>query len=389
MEKLPRPVTPGDEHRGRSSASPAPAVAFPPVIDPRLTRRLRGVAVLAVGGALALAVWFQRGTVLAALGELRAMSAVAVALLLALTVAERVSRADVVRRLLGTVTFGRALTIHDVGAATSKGVPLGGPLATALRWSIARDARVPTTHFASMLVAYGVVTTFVTWLLPLAVVVADTTTRQPTRADIALIAVCAAVVAASAAFWVVVLRSERIGDWVAARVHRLWQRVARRFPAAAGHDPAAGLLTVRASLRTVARRPAGLFGRVAIAQSCSALILLVALRGLGVGAELGTSEFLRVYFVVTLLSSFVPVPGGVGVVEAGLTAALVAAGVDSSTALAGVLVYRVATYVVPIAAGAALYVGWRIRVRSRAAAERPTGGDHGPGVSPTPVRSLT
>ncbi len=59
------------------------------------------------------------------------------------------------QRLLGTTSFSRSLTIHDVGTAASKGVPLGGPLGTGLRWSIARDASVPTTTFTSMLVAYG------------------------------------------------------------------------------------------------------------------------------------------------------------------------------------------------------------------------------------------
>ena len=79
----------------------------------------------------------------------------------------------------------------------------------------------------------------------------------------------------------------------------------------------------------------------------------------------GLVEFARVYFVVTLLSSFVPVPGGVGVVEAGLTGALVAAGVDAPAALAGVLVFRLLTYVAPIVLGAVLYVVWRLDVARR------------------------
>ena len=99
--------------------------------------------------------------------------------------------------------------------------------------------------------------------------------------------------------------------------------------------------------------------------------MLVALRGVGVGAELGMLEFARVYFVVTLLSSFVPVPGGVGVVEAGLTGALVAAGVDPVMALAGVLVYRLLTYVAPIVVGSVLYVAWRIEARRRSALAQP------------------
>jgi uncharacterized membrane protein YbhN (UPF0104 family) len=61
-------------------------------------------------------------------------------------------------------------------------------------------------------------------------------------------------------------------------------------------------------------------------------------------------------------------------VEAGLTGALVSAGVDPSSAFAGVLVYRLITYVVPIVLGALLYVVWRLDVarsheRTRASIE--------------------
>jgi len=95
-------------------------------------------------------------------------------------------------------------------------------------------------------------------------------------------------------------------------------------------------------------------------------VLIVALRGLGVGDELGVTEFFRVFFVATLLGTFAPTPGGIGVIEAGVTGALVAAGVDTTTALAGVLVYRLITYVVPIMLGALLYAAWRIRRQSPA-----------------------
>ena len=67
-------------------------------------------------------------------------------------------------------------------------------------------------------------------------------------------------------------------------------------------------------------------------------------------------------------------------IEAGLTGALVAAGVSAPTALAAVLVYRLLTYVTPIVVGASLYVAWRIGVRSRGA---------GLGASPVPARSVS
>jgi uncharacterized membrane protein YbhN (UPF0104 family) len=330
-----------------------------------------GIAVLLIA-----AVWFQREMIADAVGEIRMMSVGIVAALVVLGVIERVSRADIVRRLLGTGSFLRSLTIHDVGSAASKGLPLGGPLATGLRWSIARDASIPTTTFTSMLVAYGVATTFVTWMLPFGVLLVEITLRQPTTTDLVMLAVCAVVVGGSALFWAVVLRSDRITVWLVGLLHGVTDRVVRLRPSiashVAGHDLGAGLLEVRSSLRAVAGRPFGLLWRTAVAQSVGAVILLVALRGVGVGAELGMIELARVYFVVTLLSAFVPVPGGVGVVEAGLTGALVAAGVDAPSALAGVLVYRLITYVVPIVLGAVLYVVWRFDVaRSRERARPP------------------
>ncbi len=317
-----------------------------------------------VGAALAMAVWLQRGTIGDALGELRTMSAKAVALLAILAVVDRVIRADIVRRLLD-VTFGRAWTIHDVGAAANKGIPLGAPLSTALRWSIARDASVATTSFTHMLVAYGVATTFVTWLLPFGVLVVDVGLRSPTSTDVAMLAVCVVVLTGAAAFWVVILRSDRVTAKVVAVIVAVSDRVARRFPSVADHDPVGSFIEIRSALRATARRPTWLLAQTTLTHSIGALILLVALRDLGVGQELGLIEFLRVFFVVTLLSSFVPVPGGVGVVEAGLTGALVLAGVAAPVALAGVLVYRLLTYVTPIVVGTLLYAVWRIQVRRR------------------------
>jgi uncharacterized membrane protein YbhN (UPF0104 family) len=317
------------------------------------------------GVGLGAAIWSRRDTIGTALAEMRSMSTAVVGALVLLGVVERVTRAGILRRLLGATTFAEALTIHDVGAAASKGVPLGGPLATGLRWSIARDADIAADRFTSALVAYGVATTFVTWMLPFGVLLAEVTQRPPTATDLMMLAVCVVVLGGSTAFWSVVLNSERVTDWVVRSTRRAWSGVGRRVSAAQAHDPAAGFVEVRASLRALGRRPVGLLARTAVAQACGAVILMVALRGVGVGAELSALEFARVYFVVTLLSSFVPVPGGVGVVEAGLTGALVAAGVAPAAALAGVLVYRLLTYVAPIVVGSVLYVAWRIGARRR------------------------
>ncbi len=349
--------------------------------------KLRFVAAGTLVALLTLAIWLQRDTIGGALGEIAGLSAVAVIALAVLTVYERWSRAHIVRKLLGPdLGIGRAVTIHDVGTAVSKGVPLGGALGTALRWSISRESDVRPARFASMLIAYGIATTFAAWLLPLAALGIDMTQRSVETTDFVIMGVIIAVLLGSTLFWSVVLRSDRLESWTSSRIDGLWSRLATRVPSAVGQDPASGVSEVRQELLATLRRPGWLLSRTLFAQATGALILLVSLRSLGVGAELGTTEFLRVFYLAHLAATFAPTPGGVGVVEAGTTGALMAAGVDTTTALAGVLIYRFLTYVLPIVFGAVLYVAWRVgrgrRVRSEQQVQA-TIGNHGPPLDTT------
>lgn len=65
------------------------------------------------------------------------------------------------------------------------------------------------------------------------------------------------------------------------------------------------------------------------------------------GADASLADLLLINTGVSLLSGLVPVPGGIGVTEAGLTAGLVAVGVDQSAALAATLTHRMVTYYLP------------------------------------------
>jgi uncharacterized protein (TIRG00374 family) len=55
---------------------------------------------------------------------------------------------------------------------------------------------------------------------------------------------------------------------------------------------------------------------------------------------------------VCLFAGFMPVPGGVGVFEAAMTAGLIALGIPQSVAASTALLYRVATFYLPPAWGA-------------------------------------
>jgi uncharacterized protein (TIRG00374 family) len=56
---------------------------------------------------------------------------------------------------------------------------------------------------------------------------------------------------------------------------------------------------------------------------------------------------LAINVLTSFFAGIMPVPGGIGVTEAALTAGLVAAGVPQAEALSAVLIYRVITYYLP------------------------------------------
>jgi uncharacterized membrane protein YbhN (UPF0104 family) len=66
-----------------------------------------------------------------------------------------------------------------------------------------------------------------------------------------------------------------------------------------------------------------------------------------VGYHIPFGEVLLINESVALLSSFIPVPGGIGVVEFGLTVGLTSAGMTQESALITVLLYRFSTFYLP------------------------------------------
>jgi uncharacterized membrane protein YbhN (UPF0104 family) len=65
------------------------------------------------------------------------------------------------------------------------------------------------------------------------------------------------------------------------------------------------------------------------------------------GQDVGFADVVLVNVFVALFAGLMPVPGGVGVTEAALTAGYTAIGVDSSTAMAAALCYRLVTFYIP------------------------------------------
>ena len=79
------------------------------------------------------------------------------------------------------------------------------------------------------------------------------------------------------------------------------------------------------------------------------LALEVAVAAFGAGPSF--TAVALVYLVGSVVFSVAPTPGGIGAVEATLIAGLTSAGMPSATAVAAVLVYRLATFWLPLLPG--------------------------------------
>ena len=98
------------------------------------------------------------------------------------------------------------------------------------------------------------------------------------------------------------------------------------------------------------------------------LVLLVSLRALGVSsAEVSVVEAFAAWALARILGSIPLTPGGIGIIELSLTAALIGFGGNNAGVLAAVLVFRFLTIVPTLVLGMVAAAVWR-RVSSRAPA---------------------
>lgn len=175
-----------------------------------------------------------------------------------------------------------------------------------------------------------------------------------------------ALVGALAVLLAIVLFAVALHDDGKARVigallQRLWNRVARllrRRPASGWDERLVGFR----------REAVGLLARRWLPLSLATLaghltvfgVLFAALRAVGVtSAEVSLAESFAAWSLIRIITTVPLTPGGLGVVELGLTGALVTFGGHQAKVVAAVLLYRVLTYVPPIATGGICLLVWR------------------------------
>jgi putative heme transporter len=156
---------------------------------------------------------------------------------------------------------------------------------------------------------------------------------------------------------------------VVARTATRVQGVARRFGRGGEADWATGAVGYVHGLRVTLRRD-GPWAFIAVLAShvLQVAVLLVALRTLGVPVEhAGIVRVTVVYVLVRLVTALPVTPGGLGVAELGLVAGLRAGVPDGfdEPIVAATLLFRVATYLLPVLLAAPAWALWRWDLRRR------------------------
>ena len=257
----------------------------------------------------------------------------------------------------------RALLLNLTGSFVSNLLPLGGAAGTVANWTMARSWGFTPPAFARWALVTNLFDTLLKLSLP----------------GVALCWLAAAGVEArggvsSAAYLgLSLLTLVSLGVWLLARDDRAVRAIGRAADRVAHRvsylrPPNEGYAVRAAAFRRDSAvlitngwgRLAG--GKVAYA-TLQAALLWLCLRAVGV--EVSPAVVLAVFAVERILSMAVITPGATGVVELGMTGALLAFHVEAVPAAAAVLVYRAFTFGMEIPVGGLSLLAWA-RARHRA-----------------------
>ncbi|PJJ56695.1 hypothetical protein CLV56_0906 [Mumia flava] len=254
--------------------------------------------------------------------------------------------------------WGVAATGQLAGNAASKVIPGGAATGAVVQGKVLIAAGQPGGAVASGLTASNLLSSAVLLLLPVLTIPA--LIIGPPPADQLQLGLVVSLILAV----VIVAVGFTALTWprVVAAFGRGIGRVGQVFTAAITPQRVAdGLLAER---DRIAVAFTGRWWRAVVAAAanrmCDFAALVAAL--VAFGAHARPAEVLLAYVVAQTFAIIPITPGGVGLVDAGLTTLLVVIGVPADTALIGTLLYRLFSFWLPIPLGLFAWAGWRIAV---------------------------
>jgi uncharacterized protein (TIRG00374 family) len=273
------------------------------------------------------------------------------------------------------IRFRRAFQVTQASTASTYIVPGGAAVGIAVSFAMLRRHGFSGESASLALAVTGAWNQLALLASPTVALgfLALTGEADPALRSIAFVAVVIFVVVLGA--FVAGLSSatlaRRVGD-AAARVASWARRLVRRGPVTWDGDSFVRFRDRTNSL--LARRWHVLTLATLAAQLSGYLLLLVSLRVLDVpGDDVSAVEAFAAWSLARLLASIPVTPGGVGVVELGLTTALVGFGGGRAEVVAVVLVYRALTLLPTLVIGLLAGVTWRRQTRGSVQTEAAAG----------------
>jgi len=261
----------------------------------------------------------------------------------------------------------QAMKVNLISTSVSNTVPGGGAIGVGVTYGLYSAYGFPRAEIGLSILVTGLWNNFVKLGMPVIALGLLAATGNLTSALIVTAAIGIGLLCLAIGTFALVLRSEtlarRTGAFFA-RVATSMRRVVRK-PAVSGWDDS--LVELRTSaIGLLGRRWLALTTATVISHVSLFTVLLLSLRHVGVGEDrVSWVETLAAFAFIRLLSAIPITPGGLGVVELGLVAALITAGGDRPRVVAAVLVFRALTYALPIPLGAIGYLSWQRRKRTR------------------------
>jgi putative heme transporter len=266
------------------------------------------------------------------------------------------------------LNYWQAMKVNLTSTAIANTLPGGGALGIGVTSGMYTTYGFTGAQIGSAIIVSGVWNNFVKLGMPVIALALLAIAGQAGGALVTASLIGVAVLVGAVFLFGLILRSDNGAEAVGRRLDAIWghlARVLRRSPRGSITDSLVRFRTETVGLlhsRWLALSVATLVSHLSLF-----VVLLIALRHVGVSnEEVSWQEALAAFCFVRLLTALPITPGGLGVVELGATAALVAAGGDRGQVVAAVLVYRAATYLPPIPLGLVAYAFWRKGAKGRA-----------------------
>jgi uncharacterized protein (TIRG00374 family) len=287
-----------------------------------------------------------------------------------------VSYQPVLMAALPGLSFGQATISSQASTAVSNTVPAGAAFGLGFTAAMYRSWGFKRRPVTLSLLVSGLWNNFTKLALPIVALALVVISGDPGGGLVLASIIGVIALTVFVILFVAVLRSEaaafKIGEWGSDFVNRFRARRKKEPIGGFGHT----LVKFRRETISLVRyRGFALTITTLVSHLSLFLVLLVALRHVGVSQEeISWQEALATFSFVRLLAAVPITPGGVGVVELGLTAGLVAAGGEGveEQVVAATLLFRALTFLPPIPIGAVCYFIWRRQMARKSSSDTPS-----------------